>query len=229
MTRAEVKRRLALAWWQCAVGTVLLLWVRSLRRAVSERTRELSRERARLNAVIGAIPDLVWLKDPQGVYLGCNRAFEGLYGTPEAQIVGKTDRDFVDEATSQSFRHHDQKAMAAEQPARRMGPGGSPSGAETQALADPLTYQKLAIFVPETAGTQSAMILNVNNGGWFASELRPGITDGGAYVSDSDTDKVGAALAAGYVYVDIGSRGRGIVAADGSLPGKAPAAVPTGK
>ena len=116
-------------------------------------------------------------------------------------------------------------AMAAEQPARRMGPGGSPSGAETQALADPLTYQKLAIFVPETAGTQSAMILNVNNGGWFASELRPGITDSGAYVSDSDTDKVGAALAAGYVYVDVGSRGRGIVAADGSLPGKAPAAV----
>ena len=106
-----------------------------------------------------------------------------------------------------------------------MGPGGSPSGAETQALADPLTYQKLAIFVPETAGTQSAMILNVNNGGWFASELRPGITDSGAYVSDSDTDKVGAALAAGYVYVDVGSRGRGIVAADGSLPGKAPAAV----
>lgn len=116
-------------------------------------------------------------------------------------------------------------AMAAEQPARRMGPGGSPSGAETQALADLLTYQKLAIFVPETAGTQSAMILNVNNGGWFASELRPGITDGAAYVSDSDTDKVGAALAAGYVYIDVGSRGRGIVAADGSLPGKAPAAV----
>lgn len=116
-------------------------------------------------------------------------------------------------------------AMAAEQPARRMGPGGSPSAAETQALADPLTYQKLAIFVPETAGTQSAMILNVNNGGWFASDLRPDITEGAAYVSDSDTDKVGAALAAGYVYVDLGSRGRGIVAADGSLPGKAPAAV----
>lgn len=32
-------------------------------------------------------------------------------------------------------------------------------------------------------------------------------------------------MAAGYVYVDIGSRGRGIVAADGTLPGKAPAAV----
>ncbi len=98
------------------MGAVLLLWVRSLQRAVRDRTAELTRERARLNAVIRAIPDLVWLKDPQGVYLGCNRAFEGLYGAPEADIVGKTDRDFVDEATAQSFRHHDQKAMAATSP-----------------------------------------------------------------------------------------------------------------
>ncbi len=116
-------------------------------------------------------------------------------------------------------------AMAKEQPARRMGPGGSPSGAETQKLDDLLAYQRLAIFVPDTATESSAIILNVNNGGWFASELRPGIEEGGAYVSDSDTDKAGAALAAGHVYVDVGSRGRGILAADGSLPGKAPAAV----
>lgn len=116
-------------------------------------------------------------------------------------------------------------AMAAEQPARSMGPGGSPSGAETQTLANLLAYQSLSVFVPETSTDASAIILNVNNGGWFASELRPGIEEGGSYVSNSDTDKAGAALAAGYVYVDIGSRGRGIVAADGSLPGKAPAAV----
>ncbi len=116
-------------------------------------------------------------------------------------------------------------AMAAEQPARRMGPGGSPSGARTQVLADLLAYQRLVVFVPETATDRSAMILNVNNGGWFASELTPGIEAGGAYRSDSDTDKAGAALAAGHVYVDVGSRGRGIVAADGTLPGKAPAAV----
>lgn len=116
-------------------------------------------------------------------------------------------------------------AMAEEQPARRMGPGGSPSGAATQRLADPLTYQKMAIFVPEGASDSAAMILNVNNGGWFASELRPGIEAGGTYVSDSDTDKAGAALAAGYIYVDVGTRGRGILAADGSFPGKAPAAV----
>ena len=116
-------------------------------------------------------------------------------------------------------------AMAAAQPARQMGPGGSPAAAETQTLANLLAYQSLVVFVPEGATDSAAMILNVNNAGWFASELRAGIEDGGSYVSDSDTDKAGAALAAGYVYVDVGTRGRGILAADGTHPGHAPAAV----
>lgn len=116
-------------------------------------------------------------------------------------------------------------AMAAEQPARSMGPGGSPAAAETQTLENLLAYQSLVVFVPEGASDDAAIILNVNNGGWFASELREGIEDGGTYASDSDTDKAGAALAAGYVYVDVGTRGRGILAADGTYPGHAPAAV----
>ena len=116
-------------------------------------------------------------------------------------------------------------AMAAEQPARSMGPGGSPTAADTQTLANLLAYQSLYVFVREDATEDAAIILNVNNGGWFASELKAGIEEGGAYVSSSDTDKAGAALAAGYVYVDVGTRGRGIVAADGSFPGHAPAAV----
>lgn len=116
-------------------------------------------------------------------------------------------------------------AMAAEQPARSMGPGGSPAAAETQTLENLLAYQSLVVFVPEGATDDAAIILNVNNAGWFASELRAGVEDGGSYVSDSDTDKAGAALAAGYVYVDVGTRGRGILAADGTSPGHAPAAV----
>ncbi len=116
-------------------------------------------------------------------------------------------------------------AMAAQQPARRMGPGGTANASETQVLADPLAYQKMAIYVPEGASDSTAIILNVNNSGWFASELRPSIEAGGTYLSTSNQDKVGAALAAGYVYVDMGSRGRGILAADGTAAGKAPAAI----
>ena len=78
--------------------------------------RALDFERARLRALLSAMPAPVWLKDPEGVYLACNTAFERLYGASEERIVGRTDRDFVDEALARFFREHDLKAMAAPQP-----------------------------------------------------------------------------------------------------------------
>jgi len=74
--------------------------------------RNLRQNEARLRAVMQAIPDLVWLKDLEGVYLGCNRQFERLYGAEEVQIVGKTDYDFVDKEQADSFREHDCQATA---------------------------------------------------------------------------------------------------------------------
>jgi PAS domain S-box-containing protein len=71
-----------------------------------------SRE-AKLQTLIHAIPDLVWLKNPEGAYLGCNRAFEGLYGAREADILGKTDYDFTSREEADIFRQNDQEAIAA--------------------------------------------------------------------------------------------------------------------
>ena len=64
-----------------------------------------------LRAILQTIPDLVWLKDEEGVYIACNRMFERLYGAAEADIVGKTDYDFVDRELADSFREHDLMAM----------------------------------------------------------------------------------------------------------------------
>ena len=66
-----------------------------------------------LRILIRTIPDLVWLKDSQGVYLFCNSRFERLYGAQEKDIIGKTDYDFVDKKLADFFRLHDQAAMAA--------------------------------------------------------------------------------------------------------------------
>jgi hypothetical protein len=102
---------------------------------------------------------------------------------------------------------------------------------EMQGADDPTAWQKMHIYVPATAADdqETAIILAVNNSGWMNSPApatdRASIQDGGAYVSNSNTDRTGAALAAGYVFVDVGTRGRGLVAADGSYPGKAPAVV----
>ncbi|MCC6135486.1 MAG: PAS domain S-box protein [Gammaproteobacteria bacterium] len=66
-----------------------------------------------LRSLYEAIPDPVWLKDPQGVYLACNPAFSAYYGAPEDIIVGKTDFDFVDAATAEFYRNKDWEAIAA--------------------------------------------------------------------------------------------------------------------
>lgn len=68
---------------------------------------------AQLRTLLHTIPDLVWLKDPDGVYLACNRQFERFFGASEADIIGKTDYDFVDRELADLFRANDLKAMAA--------------------------------------------------------------------------------------------------------------------
>jgi len=71
---------------------------------------------SRLRALLTTIPDLIWLKDINGVYLGCNTMFERFFGFREAQIVGKTDFDFVDQELAGFFRANDLNAMAAGKP-----------------------------------------------------------------------------------------------------------------
>jgi diguanylate cyclase (GGDEF)-like protein/PAS domain S-box-containing protein len=99
-----------------AVGGTLSVWVFSLHHQVRRRTKELDQQRSRLRAVLHTIPDLVWLKDANGVYLTCNPPFERLFGAPESEIVGKTDFDFTDAEQARFFRQKDQEAIAAGKP-----------------------------------------------------------------------------------------------------------------
>lgn len=73
-------------------------------------------ERIRLRTLIQSIPDMVWLKDADGVFLVCNPLVERLYGIKEANIIGKTDYDFADRELADHFRSKDLAAMAAGKP-----------------------------------------------------------------------------------------------------------------
>ena len=79
---------------------------------------ENSQQRAEslLRTIIQTIPDLVWIKDTEGVYLSCNPVFERFFGASEAEIIGKTDYDFVDREQADFFREHDRLAMATGKP-----------------------------------------------------------------------------------------------------------------
>ena len=64
----------------------------------------------RFRTLVNTIPDLIWLKDINGVYLGCNKMVESLFGVVEKDMIGKTDYDFVDKELADSFKEYDRIA-----------------------------------------------------------------------------------------------------------------------
>jgi len=85
--------------------------------AASDQTQKaLTQSEALHRTLVESIPDLVWLKDPDGVYLSCNQAFERLFGASESEIIGKTDFDFLEPEQANFFRRHDRLAMEAGAP-----------------------------------------------------------------------------------------------------------------
>lgn len=61
--------------------------------------------------IIQTVPDLIWSKDTEGVYLACNAKFERLLGAAEAQIIGKTDYDFFDRDIADAILKQDKLAI----------------------------------------------------------------------------------------------------------------------
>lgn len=109
----------------------------------------------------------------------------------------------------------------------RMASTQSTLGGGTTTLADPFAYQTMIVSVAEALATDQTrpIYMVVNNGGWFTSAVATTIIEGAAFVSTSNTDALGAALKAGYVVVNVGTRSRGARALDGRWAGKAPAPV----
>jgi PAS domain S-box-containing protein len=60
-----------------------------------------------LQKIIDAIPNPIFYRDMDGVYQGCNRAFEESWGLSREEIVGKTVRDLFSEETARMFRASD--------------------------------------------------------------------------------------------------------------------------
>jgi len=88
----------------------------TLARVLNETMTALTRERAHLHTLVDTIPDLIWLKDTDGVYLACNPRFEQFFGAREKEIVGKTDHDFVEPELADFFRERDLAAISADGP-----------------------------------------------------------------------------------------------------------------
>ncbi|MBP9146949.1 MAG: PAS domain S-box protein [Thermoanaerobaculia bacterium] len=68
-------------------------------------------ERSRLRTVLDTIPDLVWMKDPAGVFLACNDAFARMMDSSVEEILGRCDADFFPAEVAEAFRHNDLRAI----------------------------------------------------------------------------------------------------------------------
>ncbi len=90
---------------------VVALWSVAMRRSYRQRTEQLEGERARLRTLVETIPDMVWLKDMEGIYQSCNPVFERYFGAPSGEIIGKSDNDFFPPEQAASFRAHDLMAI----------------------------------------------------------------------------------------------------------------------
>ncbi|MBN2222756.1 MAG: PAS domain-containing protein [Vallitaleaceae bacterium] len=58
-------------------------------------------------SVIDSIRDIVFFKDLEGVYMGCNQSFCDYTGLTKEQIIGKSDYDLFDEETAEFYRKQD--------------------------------------------------------------------------------------------------------------------------
>ena len=107
---------------------VLLLgaWLASVRRAVRSRTRALEREQAQLRTLFESSPDLIWLKNGDGVYQACNARTAEVFGHPREGVVGKRDEQLFDAKTAQASVRGDAAALRAGGPVtfEETGPPG---------------------------------------------------------------------------------------------------------
>ena len=72
---------------------------------------ELSQSEALKKTILQNIPDLMWLKDVNGIYLACNPAVEIFVNRRSKDIIGCSDFDFFEPEEAEFFRKQDKKTL----------------------------------------------------------------------------------------------------------------------
>ncbi|ETA69311.1 MAG: hypothetical protein PWQ75_512 [Methanolobus sp.] len=73
--------------------------------------RELFQKTALLSGLLRSVPDLVFFKDTDGIFLSCNEMFSRYVGKPASEIIGKTSHDIFDRSRADFFRSNDKRVL----------------------------------------------------------------------------------------------------------------------
>jgi PAS domain S-box-containing protein len=83
-------------------------------RDITERKRaetEARQQAVLIKCLLDSIPDIIFFKDVNGVYLGCNPPFAEFVGRGQEGIVGKTDYDLFDREIADFFKENDRRML----------------------------------------------------------------------------------------------------------------------
>ena len=75
--------------------------------------QELMRNKEILDGLLQTIPDAVWLKDADGVYLACNAAFERRWAVPASAVIGQTEEQLLGAQRAREYADTDRMAIEA--------------------------------------------------------------------------------------------------------------------
>ena len=104
---------------------IIIFWSWTLRKQVSSKTNELQKElnerkkaeqqliheKSLLNSMINAIPDLIFYKNRNNVYIGCNDAFCKFNNMDASDIIGKDDFEIFSPEEAQLYYKSDREII----------------------------------------------------------------------------------------------------------------------
>jgi PAS domain S-box-containing protein len=76
---------------------------------------EAGRQQTLLQTVINSIPDFIAYKNVDGVYLGCNDAYTGMFGLSADQVVGRKLGDLFPSSRADAMRARDDEVLALQE------------------------------------------------------------------------------------------------------------------
>jgi len=79
--------------------------------SLEKANRALTIAQSFMRGLLDAIPDRIWMKDPNGAYLFCNAALAKVYNVTESALIGKTDYEFWPRELADSMRQSDVEAV----------------------------------------------------------------------------------------------------------------------
>jgi len=78
----------------------------------------LSEQQSRLRNIIDSVPDMIFFKDTNSRFQGCNKAFERFINRKESEIIGMTEYDLFSPAQSEIYLASDKHLLLTGEPVR---------------------------------------------------------------------------------------------------------------